>query len=81
MHVFPDNAIQNIYTDVLDEQSQHVDTFLPKSAAIGLIKKPNTLEQNIEKRKIDIIDEKLKSRPSSHCVRCHKGKLRLKVSD
>ncbi len=81
MHVFPDNAIQNIYEDVLDEQSQHVDTLLQKSAALGLIKKSNSFELNIEKRKVEIIDEKLKSRETRHCVRCHKGRLRLTVTD
>ena len=80
MHVFPDNAIQNIYEDVLDEQSQHVDTLLQKSAAIGLIKNPSTLERNIEKHKAERIDEKVKSRQSKHCVRCHKGWLRLKLT-
>ncbi|CAG5098307.1 Oidioi.mRNA.OKI2018_I69.XSR.g15549.t1.cds [Oikopleura dioica] len=81
MHVFPDQGMKNIYEDILDEQSQHVDTLLPKSAALGLIKK-NKFQESVEKRNTEIIEENvnefgsrnMKTQKSSwgHCVRCHK---------
>ena len=82
MHVFPDQGMKNIYEDILDEQSQHVDTLLPKSAALGLIKKKK-FQESAEKRNPEIIEENtndfgsrnMKAQKSSwgHCVRCHKG--------